>query len=190
MRGKTVEITQLKMNQDVLIVPNDASYRTSLRKPTRSRKDKKAAFDLHTSSVNKGIRSKFIFKLTYLNNNVPRNCKFLAAKTTVSDFKSLVRDGWFPNEVCPGSLKMKDWFGRTVQPTGIDESDSDMNLENHPFGAIFREVVVTEGHAERQMLHVPLCFLEQASDGMFYTLPSGSLKLLMGKFAAIAYSKM
>lgn len=125
--------------------------------------------------------------MTYLYNNLPRNYTLLATETTVSDFRSVVQGERFPIYVCPGSMQIREWFGRTVQLSGIDASDSDVNLANHPFGAISREVVVTEGHADRSVLHVPFGSMEQARDGMLYTLSSGCLRRFMGRCAATVY---
>lgn len=94
----------------------------------------------------------------------------------MSDFRSVVQDGWFLVEACPGSMQIRGWFERIVQLTGIDASDSDTNLANHSFGAIFREVVITEGHTDRSMLHVLLFPMDQARNGMSYTPLRDGLK--------------
>lgn len=142
------------------------------------------------SLVNEGVPSKFIFTLIYLYNNIPRDCTFLATETTMSDFRFAAKDVWFPNEVCSGFSHILDWFERTIQVTGNGASDSDMNLANDPFGAKLGEVVVTEGHAIHPMLHVPLCLIEQACNGIFYTLSKGRLKRFMERCAATAYSRI
>lgn len=108
MREETAEIIQLKMEHDVLSEAYDAANQTNSRKPPKYRKDKIATFNLHTSLTNKDIRRKFIFTLTYLYNNMARNCTFLESETTMSEFRSVNQNGWFLIQACPGSMKIRN----------------------------------------------------------------------------------
>lgn len=94
------------MGYEVLSEAYEVAYQTNSRKPTKSRKDKKAAFDVQLPLVDEGVPSKFISSLTYFNNNMPGNCMFLTTASTMSNLRFVLQDGWFPNEICPGSLQI------------------------------------------------------------------------------------
>lgn len=52
----------------------------------------------------------------------------------------ILSSGWFPNSISGSSERIQDCYVRTAK-LDVSSTADDLNSENHPYGAVFREVV-------------------------------------------------
>lgn len=66
---------------------------------------------------------------------------------------------------------IQDWFRRTVKWDILSTADEPSN-SNHPYRAVFREVLILDGVVNKAMESVRIFIMEHTESNDFYTLPT------------------
>lgn len=182
LKQKGDEMDDVEESVEILIQSVYASYNDS------SKKSSNKLLNLNRAFCDEGAPRMYISLPMALYNAMPKSAELLETEKSLSSWKDVLSREWFPNSVSGSFQNIWDWFGCTVK-LDVSLTADDLNNANHPYGAVFREVLKSDGGVNKGMHFVPLYLLEQAMSGNFYTLPASDLRWYIARCVLIVYDE-